>query len=266
MGNCFEAIDCQSSHTVTFTNERVQYSTDAESAGQLVVCTAGELELTGLDGEWVIPPEHMVYIPVGRKFQIRTMMPSSGQVVKFCKKEVAWEHNGCWVGQAHELASQLINYSLKWDVEGPRNNRHSKTFFMTLGEMVPGWFAHDRILWTPYTEDSSIQKAIDYAKQNGPGVSLPEVAVHVGMSERTLRRHMQKVLGQSWREFIREMRMNKAMELLRSGRKSVTETAFDVGFSSSSAFSSAFADYVGKTPSAFARLAKDRKSQLLAFT
>jgi AraC-like DNA-binding protein len=73
------------------------------------------------------------------------------------------------------------------------------------------------------------------------------------MSERTLRRHMQSELGQTWRDFIRELRMKKAMELLRKERKSIIETAFEVGFSSSSAFSHAFMEYVGKTPSAYAR-------------
>ena len=111
-------------------------------------------------------------------------------------------------------------------------------------------------------ETSSIQKVIDFARQNGPGVSLPEAASHVGLSERTLRRHMQTELGQSWREFIREMRMNKAMELLRKGRKSVTETAFEVGFSSSSAFSSAFVEYVGKTPSAYSRTSRTRAERV----
>lgn len=100
--------------------------------------------------------------------------------------------------------------------------------------------------------------------QHGPSVSLPDVAEHVGMSERTLRRHMQSELGQSWRDFIREMRMNKAMELLRKERKSVTETAFEVGFSSSSAFSNAFLDYVGETPSAFARSMRQSAERISA--
>lgn len=253
MAEPFEIIDTHSSHTVDFKSQRHAFSSEEEPAGQLVCCQSGEIELYGHSGEWIIPAGYMVYIPPGRMFRIRIRIPSSGLVIKFCRNEVAWRHNGCWVGPINDIASHLVNYSLKWSSEDARSKRLGKAFFLTLGEMVPGWFTHERIMWTPYAENSSIQKAIDYARQRGPGVALPEVASHVGMSERTLRRHMQSELGQTWRDFIRELRMNKAMELLRKERKSVTETAFEVGFSSSSAFSNAFLEYVGRTPSAFAK-------------
>lgn len=119
--------------------------------------------------------------------------------------------------------------------------------------MVPGWFCNERIMWTPYARNPAVQRVVDYANMKGPAVTLPEVARHAGMSERSLRRYMQAELGQSWRDFIRELRMKRAMEMLRKERKSIVETAIDVGFSSSSAFSHAFVEYVGKTPSAYAR-------------
>lgn len=103
--------------------------------------------------------------------------------------------------------------------------------------------------------------AIDFARARGPSVTLPGAVASVGLSERTFRRHMQTEIGQSRRDFIRELKMNRAMEMLRKERRSVTETAFEVGFSSTPAFSSAFVDYVGRTPSAYAKsfAAKDAR-------
>ncbi|SIS91889.1 helix-turn-helix transcriptional regulator [Phaeovulum vinaykumarii] len=227
--------------------------TEAEPGGQLVRCTEGELELFGHAGEWVIPADHMVYIPQGRMFRLRARVPSAGIVIQFGRGEVAWWRDGCWVGPVSEMAAALVDYGLKWNAEHAQRNRQAACFFVTLGEMLPDWFRHERINWIPYAETSAIQRAIDFAHAQGPSVSLPEVACHVGMSERTFRRRIQSELGQSWRDFIREFRMNRAMEMLRKERRSVTETAFEVGFSSSSAFSSAFLDYVGRTPSAYAR-------------
>lgn len=232
---------------------RFDFHTEGEAGGQLVRCTEGELELFGHAGEWTIPPDHMVYIPHGRMFRLRARVPSSGIVVQFGRAEVAWRHDGCWVGPVGELAAALLEYALKWDAETAPGNRLAKAFFVTLGEMIPGWFCHERINWTPYADNGAIQRAIDYARSRGPAVTLPEVADHVGMSERTLRRHLQTELGQGWRDFIRELRMNRAMQLLRTERRSVTETAFEVGFSSSSAFANAFMGYVGKSPSAYAK-------------
>ncbi len=257
----FRVEDHANSHATQFKIERHNFSSQAEPCGQLVLCQAGEVELYGHNGEWIIPSGYMVFVPSDRMFRIRVRIPTSGMTIKFCRNEVSWDHNGCWVGPIQETASYLSNYSLKWSREEDRKRRKAKAFFVTLGEMVPGWFQHERIMWTPYAENSSVQKVIDFARQKGPSISLPEVAAHVGMSERNLRRHMKSELGQSWREFIREIRMNKAMELLRKERKSVTETAFEVGFSSSSAFSNAFLEYVGKTPSAFVKNIKEREVQ-----
>ena len=240
------------SHALMFDAPRFDYTTEGEAGGQLVLCRGGELDLFGHTGEWIIPKGHMVYIPANRWFRLRARVAASGTVVKFCHGEVAWRHNGCWVGPVDDFARQLIEIGLKWD-ESTAAGRRARCYFVTLGDLLPDWFLHERILWTPYAHGTATRRAIDFARMRGPGVSLPEVAEHVGMSERTLRRHMQAELGQSWREFIREMRMNRAMEMLRKDRKSVTETAFEVGFSSSSAFSSAFLEYVGKSPAAYAR-------------
>ncbi len=251
MDDPFTFSDVSNSHSVRFKTDRHYFETCSEPGGQLILCETGEIELYGPSGEWIIPPDYMVFVPHGRMFSIRVRMPTSGLVIKFCRREVTWSHSGCWVGPVHEIAAHLTNYSLKWSEEEVRKRQKARAFFVTLGEMIPNWFQHERIMWTPYAQNSSVQKVIDFAKHNGPGISLSEVASHVGMSERNLRRHMQAELGQSWREFIRELRMNRAMELLRREQKSITETAFEVGFTSSSAFSSAFLDYVGKTPSAF---------------
>lgn len=240
------------SHMLAFEAARLDHTTDGEPAGQLVVCRDGEIELIGHAGEWHIPADHMVYIPPHRWFRVRAGAAVDGVVVRFCQNEVAWRHDGCWVGPVGGFAAELLQNGLKWTAD-VASNRRAKCFFVTLGDLVPDWFVHERIMWTSYAHNSAVQRALDFARARGPGVSVIEVAQHVGMSERTLRRHMQSELGQSWREFIREFRMNRAMEMLRKDRLSITETAFQVGFSSSSAFSNAFLDYVGQPPSAYAR-------------
>ena len=244
------------SHTLSFRSQRLNYQSEGEPAGQILLCTAGEINIFGHDGEWSIPSGYMVYIPAHRAFRMRARTPADGLVVKFCHGEVSWGRTGCWVAAQTLIVTQLAEYSLKWTSEVERQMRQTRAFFVALGEMVPNWFCKERVMWSPYGGSPAMQRVVDYTRLKGLNVTLPEVAAHVGMSERTLRRHMQIDLGQSWREFIREFRMNRAMELLRKDRKSVTEVAFEVGFSSSSAFSNAFADYAGTTPSTFARTAR----------
>lgn len=251
--DAFHVTADAASQSRAFGPARFTVESEGEPGGQLVRCTKGELGLCGHAGEWVIPQGHMVYIPPHRMFRLWARTPSSGVTVHFGRNEVAWRHDGCWVGPVGDMAGALIDYADKWDADTAPGNRQAQAFFVTLGEMIPAWFCHERINWTPYAENGAIQRVIDFAQARGPSVTLPEVADYVGMSERTLRRHLQTELGQGWRDFIRELRMNRAMQMLRSERRSVTETAFEVGFSSSSAFASAFMEYVGKTPSAYAK-------------
>ena len=246
----FAVTGDMASHAVAFDAMRFDHRTDAEAGGQLVCCTAGGLELHGQSGEWIIPADHMVFVPARRMFRLRAQRRSSGVVIKFCRNEVAWPHDGCWVAPVDPFAARMIDYALRLPLDG---TKQARSFFVTLGAMLPDWFSQARIMWTPYGKTAAMQRVIDYARRRGPAVTLADVAGHAGMSERTLRRRMHSELGLTWRAFIREVRMNRAMAMLREERRSVTETAFEVGFSSSSAFSNAFCAYVGKTPSAYAR-------------
>ncbi|WP_207886108.1 GlxA family transcriptional regulator [Pseudomonas sp. 30_B] len=66
--------------------------------------------------------------------------------------------------------------------------------------------------------------------------SLPELAgvkalaASVGMSERTLSRHVHKATGHSTRQLIQRVQLNKARALLESGQYSVEAVAAQVGY------------------------------------
>ncbi|HEV7247145.1 MAG TPA: AraC family transcriptional regulator [Shinella sp.] len=261
--NLFAVAPGTTSHLVSTAPIRFDVRSDREAGGQLVCCQSGELELSGPSGQWLIPADHMVFIPKDRPFRIWSKVPTSLVVVKFCRDEVPWQHSGCWVGRISDFTARMLEYGQRWNAETDGADHLAASFFVTLGAMLPGWFNHERIMWTPYAKSTAVQRIVDLVLERGPNFSVTEAAEHVGMSERTLRRHLQAEIGQNWREFIREIRMNRAMELLRNSRESVTSTAFTLGFASSSAFTHAFSEYVGKTPSAYAK-SFERSGTLLA--
>jgi AraC-like DNA-binding protein len=71
------------------------------------------------------------------------------------------------------------------------------------------------------------------------------------VSERTLRRLFQETLGLPWRTYLLHARMLRAMALLAAPGHSVQETSMTVGFDSLSAFTRAFAQFCGETPSTY---------------
>ena len=78
------------------------------------------------------------------------------------------------------------------------------------------------------------------------GVS--ELAQEIGMSRSNLLRKVKALTGISVSQFIRQVRLKKAMELLRQSSFTVSEVSFKVGFSSSSYFIKCFRDYYGYPP------------------
>lgn len=74
----------------------------------------------------------------------------------------------------------------------------------------------------------------------------------LGMSGRTLARRFQEELGMSLRSWRRRLRLFKSIELLGGGL-SVTETAMELGYGSTSAFVYAFRTEMGCSPQAYTR-------------
>ena len=80
--------------------------------------------------------------------------------------------------------------------------------------------------------------------------SLIQVADHVGMSPRTLKRRLSDK-GASFRELVQELQKDVALEYLKNSNKSLSEITFLTGFSDPSAFNRAFKRWTGQAPSSF---------------
>lgn len=89
-------------------------------------------------------------------------------------------------------------------------------------------------------------------------LSLEEIARRVGCSPHHLSRTFSSVTGCTIPQYLRQLRMERAVELLNSGRYNVTETALEVGYASVSHFIQAFQETHGCPPGAFGQ-AGDRK-------
>jgi AraC family transcriptional regulator len=78
--------------------------------------------------------------------------------------------------------------------------------------------------------------------------TLEDVGRAVGCSAFHLSRTFSGATGMTIPQYLRQLRMERAAELLRSGKFNVTETALEVGYSSLSHFSHAFHETFGCCP------------------
>jgi AraC-like DNA-binding protein len=91
-----------------------------------------------------------------------------------------------------------------------------------------------------------VKHALARDLENPP--SLSELGREVGCSPFYLSRIFSEHTGLKISRYLRNLRLERAAELLRSGRSNVTEAALAVGYSSLSHFSKAFAEMFGVCP------------------
>lgn len=97
-----------------------------------------------------------------------------------------------------------------------------------------------------------LRKAIDYIHEhyNEP-VTLNEVAENIYVSTFYISRMFKKELGKSFVDYLNDVRIEKAKELLRDVKYKTYEVAELVGIADAHYFSKLFKKYSGMTPSEY---------------
>ena len=92
------------------------------------------------------------------------------------------------------------------------------------------------------------------AKRYTDEITVDELCEIADMSESSLARAFHSVLGLPPMQYVINVRIGKAAELLRRGAASVTDVAFRCGFSDSNYFSRQFRSVAGRSPREYARM------------
>lgn len=91
---------------------------------------------------------------------------------------------------------------------------------------------------------------LDYLDENYMlDLSMEEIASYTGRSLATFKRDFAKVSDLTPQKWIIKRRLEAAHDLIKSGRKKVTEACFDVGFKNLSHFSKIYKETYGVAPS-----------------
>lgn len=83
---------------------------------------------------------------------------------------------------------------------------------------------------------------------NNEQFSVEVLAVTYGISRSQLHKKLKKAVGKSISQFIREIRLDEGLKLLQKGDYTVSEIAYQVGFSSPTYFNTCFREFYGYPP------------------
>ncbi len=82
-----------------------------------------------------------------------------------------------------------------------------------------------------------------------PELSVDELAARMGLGRSQCYRKIKALTNFSPVELLRDMRLNRARTLLAGTEKTISEIAYETGFSTPAYFTKCFRDAFGETPS-----------------
>lgn len=104
-------------------------------------------------------------------------------------------------------------------------------------------------------DDRLMQRVIKVINANisDPDLTVDFIAQEVGISRVHLYRKLKEITDQTSQEFVRNIRLAKAAEMLKQKKYSIAELSEAVGYNSPSAFSTAFKSLYGVSPTDYAK-------------
>ena len=104
-------------------------------------------------------------------------------------------------------------------------------------------------VYLPIGTNESLRKAISYIRLNYQmNITAGDIATYTNVGERYLRKLFSQYLNLSPVDYLNQIRINKAIELLRNTEMSIKEVCFACGFQSPQYFSRLFKQQMGITP------------------
>jgi len=224
---------------------------------QIEYALHGVVEVETDRAHYLLPPHQAAWIPAGLEHQA-VMNPDVKTVaVMFDADLIADRGDRARIIAVSPLIREMMIYGLRWPIHRAAGDPVSDSFFATLANLVAEALDHEAPLSLPTSDHPVVAAAMAYTKQHLESVTAEQVARQVAVSERTLRRIFQDTLGISWRTYLLNARMMRAMALLTDPDQSVQATSRAVGFESLSAFTRSFTQFSGETPSAYRRRANE---------
>ena len=95
-----------------------------------------------------------------------------------------------------------------------------------------------------------IQKLIEIIEINleNENFGVSELAAEAGLSRSSLHRKLHEIKGKSSSQFLREYRLEKAMQMLIKNQATASQIAYSVGFTSPTYFNTCFHNFYGYPP------------------
>ena len=231
----------------------VRLDTHMHREAQLVYATRGTMQVTTPKGRWLVPPDRAVWVPARLEHAIDVLADIEMRTLYF---DLAWLNRETRSKSLNSefvvRVSALLHQAILALFDG--RNKPERTELLVRLAILELNHAEDSTSFIPLPHEPRCRRAADIVL--GDPTALHEIetlAQKVGTSARTLSRLFSSETQLSFKSWCQRARIAAAIERLSiKADVSVKQLASELGYASVPAFSHAFRQVTGKTPTAFA--------------
>ncbi|CAI8897563.1 Transcriptional regulator, AraC family [Chryseobacterium sp. IT-36CA2] len=226
--------------------------------GQLSYVEGGIAYITINNRTYVVPARHFFWIPQGLEhiLQIGHSATVLRSLYFFAHDDLSdpfFSRLGIY--PATELLIQMIKYTEIWDERHVISTDENFEFLVALKKILPKTHQQPLPIILPATKNKMTRNIVSYLECTiEEKHSLASISKKFGLSERSLSRLFKTDLDISFLQYLKTLRIIKAIELLLNTNKSINEIAYNVGYNSVSSFSDTFREFTRSRPSDLRKL------------
>jgi transcriptional regulator GlxA family with amidase domain len=212
-----------------------QYKKGAEAAslciGAFLLAATGLLKAKQCSTHWLYAN------------QFRNMFPD----IRLVDDKVVTEQNGLYTSSGANSYWNLLLYLVEKYTDRETAILASKFFLLDIARSSQSPFI--MFMGQKDHEDEEVKKAQEYIELNyRDRITVDELCDMFGIGRRTFERRFKKATKNTIVEYIQRVKIEAAKKELESGRKTVGEVMYDVGYSDTKAFRDVFKKFVGISP------------------
>lgn len=223
--------------------------------GQLSYVEGGIAYVHFVGNTVVIPARHYIWIPPGvdHFLQVRHSTHTIIRNIYYPDDNIHifYQHTGIY--PVNNLLHEMISYTDKYD-ENIIEGSDDFSFLIAIKNILPQISPQNVPIVLPTTSNQRLRPILQYLYSNvSQPLTLKLVSKRFNIAERSLSRLFQSVLSISFLQYLKQVRMVRAVELMLQTDQTLSQIAFETGYQSISAFSNTFYQLAHMRPSEFAQ-------------
>ena len=202
---------------------------------------------------YVIPARHYIWIPAELPHFLQVKSASS--VIRTIYFPVQDQDAGFYqkmgIYPVNSLLHEMLLYTERFEGHIKTDDLHA-CFFSAIKNVLPELGVTHLPTALPTSQHERLKPVLTYLESHvADQVTLHDMASKFGISERSLSRMFQSELSISFLQYVKQLRMVKAVEFMLQSDLNLTEIAYATGYLSVSAFSNTFFQFTNMRPSQF---------------